>query len=252
MRRIVPPVLAVLLGAAAPAQGEPLTRDALQLLATKYRFFILIEPTGNKPLRYLYADQAQHLHVVAVKDGKSVPEWDSVGLGSPITSVFVKDVDADGKAEILVSTLKGRVLAYDLNDYRLTFENMLRTFNTITAMVPYNLDDDPQDEIIFIADGRLQVYDAKSRREEWQTSETYGATMVLVANVDEDEQPELILNTGVVIDSRFRNVDFTVPGGFAARISLLDLNGDGIPEVVGETPEFPLRFFDLRNRREIW
>jgi len=234
------------------AQGPPLTREALQLLSQRFRFFLVIEPTANKPLRYIYADYAQHLHVFAVKDGKSVPEWDSVGLGSPITSLVVKDVDADGKLDILVSTQKGRVVDYDGTDYHLAFENMLRTFSTITCMVTYNLDDDPQDEVLFLADGRLQVFDGLSRREEWSTTETYGGTMLLVANVDDDPQPEIIFNTGVVIDSRFRNVDFTIAGGFTARMSLLDMDGDGIPELISETPDFPLRIWDLRHRREIY
>jgi hypothetical protein len=252
MKRIAWLALSSILTMAPGVRGSPVTREALQVLSNRYRYFLVIEPTANKPLRYIYADYAQHLHVFAVKDGKAVPEWDSVGLGSPITSLVVKDVDADGKLDILVSTQKGRVLSYDGTDYHLAFENMLRTFGTITCTVTYNLDDDPQDEVLFIADGRLQVFDGLSRREEWSTTETYAGTMLLVANVDEDPQPEIIFNTGVVIDSRFRNVDFTVPGGFTPRISLLDMDGDGIPELIAETPDFPLRVFDLRHRREIY
>jgi hypothetical protein len=252
MKRIALLAFTSFLTWASLAQGSGLKREELQVLSDRYRFFLVIEPTANKPLRYIYADYAQHLHVFAVKDGKAVPEWDSVGLGSPITSLIVKDVDADGKLDILVSTQKGRVVNYDGTDYHLAFENMLRTFSTITCMVTYNLDDDPQDEVLFIADGRLQVFDGLSRREEWSTTETYGGSMLLVANVDDDPQPEIIFNTGVVIDSRFRNVDFTVPGGFTPRVSLLDMDGDGIPELIAETPDFPLRVFDLRHRREIY
>ena len=252
MRKVILPVFMLVLAAGPTPGAEPLTRAAVESLAARYRFFVVLEPTAKKPLRYVYADVGQHIHVVALKDGKMTPEWDSVGLGSQITSFFVKDVDLDGTMEIVVSTLQGRVLAYDADDYSLTFENMLREFKTITCMVAANIDNDPQDEVIFLADSRLQVFDALTRRQEWETSENYTATMMLVANVDEDEQLEIILNTGVVIDSRFRNLDIAIPQAFAPRIALQDLNNDGIPEVIGELPDFSLKIFDLRTRREIW
>jgi hypothetical protein len=77
---------------------------------------------------------------------------------------------------------------------------------------------------------------------------------MLVANVDDDEQLEIILNTGPIIDSRFYYVEPSKvgAGGYGRNISLLDLNGDGIPEIVGESNGFQLRVYDIYAERVIW
>jgi hypothetical protein len=70
--------------------------------------------------------------------------------------------------------------------------------------------------------------------------------------VDDDEQLEIIINTGFIIDSRFYNVEFESDTPFGDRISLLDINNDGFPEVIGETPDFTIRVYDIYAQRELW
>ena len=74
----------------------------------------------------------------------------------------------------------------------------------------------------------------------------------LSANMDNDPQLEIILNTGIIIDSKFYNVEFEWDRSFGARIELFDINGDGIPEIWGENPDFTLRVFDRYAERDIW
>ena len=66
------------------------------------------------------------------------------------------------------------------------------------------------------------------------------------------DQLEIIMNTGVILDSRFYNVEFQSDEVFGDRIFLLDINDDGIPEIVGEFLDFNIRVFDVYSEREIW
>jgi hypothetical protein len=76
--------------------------------------------------------------------------------------------------------------------------------------------------------------------------------MIVVANVDDDPQLEIILNTGRVIDSRFFNIEFESDGSYGDRISLFDINNDGYPDVFGEFVDFSIRVYDIWAQRELW
>jgi hypothetical protein len=63
---------------------------------------------------------------------------------------------------------------------------------------------------------------------------------------------EIVLNSGVIIDSRFYNVEVEWGQPFGDRIALYDMNNDGIPEIIGEFSDYSLRVYDVYARREVW
>ncbi len=230
-----------------------LTEKEIHDLGARYPFFVVVPATDKKPLRFIYADAAQHLHALTFRDGRSRPDWETPSLGSPVTALRLMD-DRTGETVLLVATLAGRILVYDLDDYKLRYEHLQDRFTNITCLVGANVDQDPQPELVFISDRILYVYDGSTRLLEWKTVQPYDATEILVANVDDDPQPEIILNSGKILDARFREVEVEAKNRrtFGRRIRLVDLNGDGYPEIVGETTGFPLTVFDIRKREEIW
>jgi hypothetical protein len=215
---------------------------------------VILQETENAPLRYLYADTGPHIHVYSIKDGRSVLQWDSPNLGSPVTALFVKDILGNGRQTMVIATRKGRILAYDAETYDFLFENFDDPFKSISCMTSANIDNDPQEEEIFIAEGYLYIYDSLTRSRMWRSETTYEATEILVANVDDDAQLEIILNSGQIIDSRFYSLErvYLDSGTFGIRIRLLDVNGDGHPEIIGETSNYALRVYDIYAQRSIW
>jgi hypothetical protein len=242
-------MLACLLPSLVQADLDPVTdvRD----LSRRLQF--LVEVPGSEPARFVYADVGQHLHVFSLEKGKTKAHWDTASLGSPIVHLSVADVDGDGKTEILVATAGGRIHAYSTKDYQLTFENLQRIyFRAITCLTYTNLDDDPALEVAIVADGQLMVFDGATRFLEWSIPDVSGS-MILAANVDEDPQMEFVVNSGLIIDTNYRNIEerAVTTGGLGERIVLLDLTGDGYPEVIGENAGFQLKVYDLEHRREI-
>jgi len=254
LKRILLAALAALVAAGAPglARAGDMGVSTLEELTQRFPFAIELPASASKARRLIYADYRTHIHVYREKGGELELDWETTNLGSRVTSMFVSDLYADGKQKLAVSTAAGRILFYGLDDYDLVWENLQDPFDRVQYMVASNLDDDPEDELVFIGNGFLYIYDSLNKNIEWQSQTKFDASQIVIANVDDDEQPEIILNTGVIIDSRFHNIEFQADNSFGDRISLFDLNGDGVPEIFGEFSDFNLKVFDIYAQREIW
>jgi hypothetical protein len=120
----------------------------------------------------------------------------------------------------------------------------------MTAMTLHNVDDDEQVELLFVADGRLHIYDGLDQFEEWRSDQdNITATEILVGDVDGDGAEEIVLNDGFVFDARYRDLEWQSPEPFGERMGLLDIDDDTIPEVIGEFQGRFLRVFDIDLRR---
>ena len=223
--------------------------EALEAITQRFSFVVTLE---GDPLRYLYADAREHVHLYKIENGKSVLEWESTNLSSRASAIFVTDLDVDGRKEIVIATVNGRILIYDANNFELLWENLQDPFDKIDCMVAANIDGDPQEELIFVANSFLYIYDGQRKSLEWQSQREFDAQELLLGNVDDDDQLELIMNTGLVFDTRFYSVEFESEERFGDRIRLFDTNGDGIPEIIGENTDFTVRIFDIYAERELW
>jgi hypothetical protein len=67
--------------------------------------------------------------------------------------------------------------------------------------------------------------------------------------VDSDAPLEIVLNSGVVIDTVVGEAEWRTDP-FGERIELLDIDGDGIEEVLGYTQGAPMRIFEVDRRQE--
>lgn len=242
------------LGCHEPSHSEEMAPEALENLAQAYRYFFVLDPSPEGYPRYMYSCAAAHIHVFVVKKGRPQLDWETATLGSAITGLFVTDVLGNGRKAIMVSTARGRIIVYDAQTYDRIHENFLEPFESISCMTSANVDNDPQEEVIFIAEKYLNIYDGRTAAMEWRSQQEFQASEILVGNVDDDPQLEIILNTGAIIDSRFYTIE---PGSiengmFGTRIKLFDTNGDGYPEVIGEMPGYALKVYDVYARREVW
>jgi hypothetical protein len=245
-------VLAFGSAAAVPASGQDDQSSLMQGKFCRFPFAQVIPLDSIGGWGLIYADTWGKLHIL-----KSTPkgwklEWELTNLGAKIRKFFVCDLEADGAQEIIIATVDGRILVYSMETYQNLWENLEDNFSSIQAIEVANVDGDPQLELIFIADGRIYLVDGLSKSKQIVSQRTFDATEIIVGNVDKDEQLEIILNSGIILDSRFYNIEFTWDKTFGDRIMLFDINNDGIPEIVGEFVDYSLRIFDVYMRREVW
>jgi hypothetical protein len=241
-----------LIGATSLAEAGGTGIEDLKKITHRFPFTVILERDGELSDLFIYANINQNIHVYSLTAGKLKLEWQSTNLGSQITSLLAQDLYQDGRPELVFSTAAGRIVIYDLETYSFVWENLQDRFEEIECLTAANIDNDIQAELIFVADSYLYIYDSHTKGLEWRSQDEVSAREILVANVDDDDQPEIILSSGIILDSKFYNVDLEAEIDFGERISLIDINGDGFPEVIGEIGKFSLRVFDIYGERVLW
>ena len=214
----------------------------------------------------VYGDGRGYIRILKADNEDTFTEvWKSPPLNSPIRGLFIQDLDGDGETEIVVYTADGNIYIYGYQSHDLIYKTPEGTYQNINCMVVANLDRDPQMELLFIGvkrgsvqagsgeqAGNLIQFDTKTQFDEWTSSDLYTATDMLIGNIDSDPEAEIILNTGEILSTRFKNVKWEIPIKFGSRLYLIDLDGDGILELVTEYGESYVRIFDIDQQREKW
>lgn len=250
MRAILTATFLCLLAATSYAQEVDFT--AMSKLTSKFMMTLQVGTPGTPSFRFVYTNSQARLFVYRIEKGKLVKDWETSDLGSKAASMFVTDLYGDGSNKLLVGTVRGRVLLYDFATYDLEWENLQDGYSAVNYMAHANLDQDPQQEVVILADRLLYIYDGYNKNIQWVSDTEFGAKLFLLGNVDDDPQLEIIMNTGRVVDTRFYNIEFEADGPFGERITLFDVNMDGYPEVFGEFPDFSIRVYDIWAQRELW
>ncbi|MCE5252534.1 hypothetical protein LLG96_20215 [bacterium] len=193
----------------------------------------------------------------ADNDGNFKEIWKSPPLTAPVRGIFVDDIDSDGEPEIVAYTTQGNIFIYGYRNHDLKYRTPEQTYLGISCMIVANIDDDPQKEILFIANkpglpGKLVQFDPKSQFEEWTSTQVYTATDMVIGNVDTDPEVEIILNSGTILSSKFKNVKWESDIPLGDRLYLIDVDSDGILELVTEYEQSYIRIIDVDERREKW
>ena len=209
-----------------------------------------LPPAPDGSQRLILGDAYGLLHVYEKRDQSFEEVWNSDYLEGAISGLFVVDVDGDDLKEIVVFTDQGRIHYFDLQRYNPLWSNPPNEYSRITAQAVHDIDDDPQPELIFCAQGRLIVYDGRDKFEEWRSDQArLKTTEILIADVDGDQEDEIVLNDGYVFDAAFHTLEWQSPENFGERMGVLDIDGDGILELIGEFNGRFLRIFDVDLRR---
>ncbi len=214
------------------AQFEPIHGEAGM-------FFAIGERLGTVQVLKLDGRGPQHI-------------WKSNQLDGLPEEVLTADMDGDGLEDaILCRTATGKVYVWSMDGYDLLWESLPNEYQTISCFTIANVDDDAASEIVMVADAHIVYIDGSNFSRQFRSLNEYQATQVRCGDVDGDSRVEVVLNTGQVVDSASGNVEWE-DETFFGRIELLDIDGDGIPEVLTENPGGgPLKIFNVGYRSEV-
>ena len=205
----------------------------------------------GKAARLVMGDDHGFLHVYEQRGEAFGEEWTSEFFEGAISHLFIVDVNADALQEIVVVTDQGRFYYLDATAYNTLWSSPPSDYQRITALSIHNIDEDEQPELIFCADGHLIIYDGRDRFEEWRSEQdNLSSSEILVGDVDGDGTDEIVLNDGYIFDARYHDLEWQSPDSFGQRMGLLDIDDDGILEVIGEFRDRFIRIFDIDLRRE--
>ena len=244
----------VLLGANASfAQGTDagtLVTEIQQLSAKFPSFKLFPNPEKKGETAFVYADTKRIVHLYESDGGTLRERWKSFPLEGTVKALFAEDLDRDGRAEVIVFTSAARIYVWGGQKFELLWESVEEKFKTLSAMAIADVDRDPALEIIVVADNKIVYYDGVEHFREKEGRDFVEPASILVADVDGDQALEIVTNDGYVIDATTLNIEWATDG-FGYPISLFDLDGDGVLDVVGESGG-SLTFWNVADRREIW
>ena len=189
------------------------------------------------------------VRLIHLVEGESREIWTSKQLNGSVLEVISGDLDGDDRDEIIAWTSTGSIYTWSAHDQRLRWESLNNDFRLVHALGVGQVDDDDPLEIVINADRRLHYVDGISFNREWTSTMEYEAGRLAIGDVDGDGTPEIVLNTGQVVDVRSGDVEWE-DEVFGSRIVLIDMDGDGIPEVLSESDGTVMRIYDVDSRRE--
>lgn len=250
--------LAVILGSlpgAAVAQGELTYSEYRNLAWAAYRIqhIAMFEPIHGEEGMFLAIGERFGSVQISKMDGNGMSRvWKSNQLSGVPDEVISADLDGDGLEDsLLCRTNTGKIYVWSLDGYRLMWESLPSEYNLVTCFTIADLDDDQANEIVMIADDRLVYVDGVNFTKSFTSINLYPATQIRVGDVDGDGGQEIVLNTGQVVGSATGEIEWE-DEPFFGKIELLDINGDGFPEILTENPgNGPLKVFDGGHRFEI-
>jgi hypothetical protein len=225
----------------------------LARLADGFEHVAQFEPLEGEPGMFLAIGERFGTVQVLRTDGRGVRSvWKSNQLAGIPEEVIVADLSGDGLDDALLCRTAGaRIYAWSLDEFSPLWESLSGEYAVISCFTTANVDEDPAAEIVIVADNRLVYVDGGTFTKQFTSINEYAATQVRCGDVDGDGRAEVVLNTGKVVDAGSGEVEWE-DEPFFGHIELLDIDGNGVLEVLTETPGGgALKVFDIGGRREI-
>ncbi|MBN2172263.1 MAG: VCBS repeat-containing protein [Candidatus Krumholzibacteriota bacterium] len=171
---------------------------------------------------------------------------------APVKEIRVAEVTGDGRNDLVVTTRRGDLFVIGLGNLEDIWRTAEGYFQSIESFTVADVDGDTKPEIVLLADDHLVIMSGEQVSEEFRSTEEYTAGQVLVADVDNDGADEIVLNTGQVLDARFRQLEWTFERSFGDHMDIFDIDGDGNLEVVGTTPAGDVQIVAVDQQAVKW
>ena len=234
-----------------PRSAPPPMCPALEpaLFAAHYRA-VATFTADSIPHEYVAVGNARgFVYVIRWMGFGYASSWSTFYLGAPAKKVVAEDIDADGVVDLVILTSAGKMFVFDTFTRQITWESTPNEFENASEFLIDQIDSDRARELILCADSRLLVLDGEKLQREYQSADEYRAEYMVIGDVDDDDEKELVLDSGFVINAKTLNMEWQTDF-FGTRLTLFDVDDDGVPELVCESTGGALRVYDLDIRQE--
>lgn len=223
---------------------------SMQAFAYNFSLMYTLEGDSLGADRLVVADAYGYVNILKPAKRGYRREWKSFHLGSPVKGLFISDLAGNGVPKLIVFT-KDRLFVFDARSHSLIWESVESDFTDISCMTIGEFDrSDKQQEMLILAGNVLIIYDGVRFNREWEGTDSYTAQEMVVGDVDGDGEDEVVMNTGFVFGALTHAVEWQTED-FGTKLGLIDLDGDGILEVIAESTGGKLNVYDIDQRQEM-
>ncbi len=240
---------------AAEAQGkrEMVTfrgaEATLRSFASNFILMHTLPADSTRSEELVIADSYGYVNILRPGRHGFKREWKSFHLGGTVKNLYIHDLAQDGESQLIVHTNE-RLFVFDARTHALLWESMESDFTDISCLAFGQFDEsDTHHEIMILAGGVLLIYDGVRYNREWEGTDPYTAQEMVVGDVDGDGEDEVVLNTGFVFGALSHAVEWQTEN-LGTRLGLIDIDDDGILEVIAESSGGKLSFYDIDKRQE--
>lgn len=245
----------VLVPGAAWAQGELTYEQYQELARASYRMnhLTVFEPLqGESGMYFALGERFGTVQVVKVDGRGGQRVWRSNQLDGAPVEVITADLSGDGLEDSLICrTMNAKIYVWALDGFDLIWESLQGEYQEISCFTTANMDDDAAGEIVLLADQKIVYIDGENHTKEFTGINEYQATMMRCGDVDADGRMEIVLNSGQVLSGSTADVEWE-DEVFFGRIELMDVDADGVLEVLTEeVVGGAMKVFDVDYRSEV-
>jgi hypothetical protein len=222
---------------------------SLRSFASSFHLMHTLPADAKGPEQLVIADAYGYVNMLGPDEKGFKRIWKSFHLGGAVKGLFIHDLAQDGRLNLVVHTTD-RLFVFDARTHELMWESVESDFTDIRAIALGQFDgSDNQHEFLILAGEVLVIFDGIRHNREWEGVDPFNAQEMVVGDVDGDGEEEVVLNTGYVFGALSHSVEWQTED-FGTRLGLIDIDGDGILEVVGESTGGQLKVFDVDKRQE--
>jgi len=225
------------------------SEPSLRSFASTFYLMRTLPADAKGAEQLVIADSYGYVNILGPSERGFKRVWKSFHLGGKVKGLFVHDLAQNGSLNLVVH-MKDRLFVFDARTHELMWESTEGDFTDIRSLALGQFDgSDDQHEFLILAGDVLLIYDGIRYNREWEGVNTFDAQEMVVGNVDGDEEDEVVLNSGYVFGALSHSVKWQTED-FGTRLGLIDIDGDGILEVIGESTGGQLKLFDVDKRQE--
>ncbi|MCG3113649.1 MAG: VCBS repeat-containing protein [Candidatus Manganitrophus sp. SB1] len=238
-----------------PGHPKPLVRTGIQIPAAPDGI-VIADFNGDLKNEVLITNQ--NLLYTLIFDGTNyVQNWVYPFDLTSIMAITAHDLTGDGHPDMIVGVSSGIIILDGVN--RKIVKEITDGYSFRSSIRVIDIDNDGGEEIIYLGFGddsfsflqTINVYDADTLRQEWQSPPLDLGPSLAIGNVDNDPTLEIVTSNGYVYDGATHENQWAYGAGFGALVDTGDLNNDGVEEIVSNGLQF-IRVYSAVLKSPLW
>lgn len=239
-----------------PGHPKPLVRTGIQIPAAPDGI-VIADFNGDLKNEVLITNHQNLLYTLVFDGTNYVQDWVYPFDLTSIRAITAHDLTGDGHPDMIVGVSSGIIILDGVS--RKIIKEITDGYSFHSSIRVIDIDNDGGEEIIYLGFGddsfsflqTINVYDADTLRQEWQSPPLDLGPSLAIGNVDNDSTLEIVTSNGYVYDGATHENQWAYGAGFGTLVDTGDLDNDGVEEIVSNGLQL-IRVYSAVLKSPLW